>query len=48
MIKKVKEQKTDKNIHQNHKNNTFKYTLDIDTTLMDIHTVINEGKNKSY
>ncbi|MEJ8553188.1 hypothetical protein [Tepidibacter sp. Z1-5] len=48
MIKKVKNQKKDKNIHQNHKNNIFKYTLDIDTTLMDIQTVTNEGKNKSY
>ncbi|WFD08902.1 hypothetical protein [Tepidibacter hydrothermalis] len=48
MIKKVKNQERDKNIHQNHRNNTFKYKLDIDTTLMDTHTVINEGKNKSY
>lgn len=48
MIKRVKEQKKDKNTHQRHKNNTFKYTLDIDTTLMDMNTVINEGKNKSY
>ncbi|CAH2213042.1 hypothetical protein [Tepidibacter aestuarii] len=48
MIKKAKKHRTDKNTHKNHKNNTFKYTLDIDTTLMDINTVVNEGKNKSY
>ncbi|WP_187296333.1 hypothetical protein [Tepidibacter mesophilus] len=48
MTKKAKKLKIQKSIHQKHKNNTFKYTLDIDTTLMDINTVVNEGKNKSY
>ncbi|MCT4509965.1 MAG: hypothetical protein N4A48_14635 [Tepidibacter sp.] len=48
MTKKVKKKKIGRNRYKDYKNNTFKYTLDIDTTLMDINTVKNEGKNKSY